>query len=45
MLGTIDNLRKDRNAIQKDVATKKKAKEECDDLVLKIKELGSYTYI
>ena len=28
--GTIDNLRKARNLVQKDVATKKKAKEDCE---------------
>jgi seryl-tRNA synthetase len=40
MTGEIDNLRKDRNAVQKDVATKKKAGEACDDLVARIKSIG-----
>ena len=40
MTGTIDDLKKQRNIVQKDVATKKKANEACDDLVAKIKSIG-----
>ena len=38
-LGELDNLKKERNAVQKEVGLKKKAKEPCDDMVLRIKEL------
>lgn len=40
MTGDIDNLKKERNAVQKQVAAKKKAKEECDDMVAQIKSIG-----
>ena len=40
LTGTIDDLKKQRNIVQKDVATKKKANEACDDLVAKIKSIG-----
>lgn len=40
LTGTCDNLRKKRNAVQKDVATKKKANEACEDLVAEIKAIG-----
>ena len=40
MTGTIDDLKKQRNIVQKDVATKKKANEACEDLVAKIKSIG-----
>ena len=40
MTGTIDDLKKQRNIVQKDVATKKKANEACDDLVARIKSVG-----
>lgn len=40
LTGSIDNLKKARNQVQKEVATKKKANEPCDDLVAKIKEIG-----
>lgn len=40
MTGDIDDLKKKRNQIQKDVATKKKAGEPCDDLVAQIKAIG-----
>mmetsp|Transcript_23496 Transcript_23496/g.39289 ORF Transcript_23496/g.39289 Transcript_23496/m.39289 type:complete len:637 (+) Transcript_23496:61-1971(+) len=43
MTGEIDNLRKKRNAVQKEVATKKKAKEPCDELVAQIKSIGEET--
>lgn len=36
--GAIDDMRKERNKVQKDVATKKKAKEQCDDEVAQIKK-------
>jgi len=38
--GDIDDLKKKRNQVQKDVATKKKAGEPCDDLVAQIKAIG-----
>lgn len=40
LTGTVDNLRKQRNLVQKEVATKKKAKEPCDDMVAQIKSIG-----
>ena len=40
LTGTVDNLRKKRNAVQKDVATKKKANEACDDLIAETKAIG-----
>jgi seryl-tRNA synthetase len=40
MTGDVDNLRKKRNAVQKEVGTKMKAKEACDDLVAQIKAIG-----
>jgi len=40
LTGEIDNLKKQRNSVQKEVATKKKAKEPCDELVAQIKSLG-----
>ena len=33
-------MKKQRNIVQKDVATKKKANEACEDLVAKIKSIG-----
>jgi seryl-tRNA synthetase len=41
MTGNIDGLKKNRNAIQKQVAEKKKAKEPCDDMVAQIKALDA----
>ena len=38
--GGIDDLKKERNAIQKQIAAKKKAKEECDDMVKQTKDIG-----
>lgn len=35
----LDNARRDRNAVQQVVAKKKKAKEECDDLVKEIAQV------
>jgi len=32
----VDNLKKKKNAAQKEVAVKKKAKEECDGLVAEV---------
>lgn len=40
LTGAIDNLRKDRNSVQKEVATFKKAGQPCDELVAKIKAMG-----
>lgn len=40
MTGDLDNMRKNRNAVQKQVATKMKAKEPCDDMVAEIKQIG-----
>jgi seryl-tRNA synthetase len=40
LTGTIDNLRKKRNAVQKEVATKKKANLPCEDMVAEIKSIG-----
>jgi seryl-tRNA synthetase len=40
MTGDVDNLKKDRNVIQKEVGKKKKAGEECDEGVAKIKAIG-----
>ena len=40
MTGEIDNLRKDRNTVQKAVATKMKAKEPCEEQKATIKEIG-----
>ena len=40
LTGSIDSLRGQRNAVQKDVATKKKAKEPCDEMVAQIKTIG-----
>lgn len=40
LTGSLDNLRKKRNAVQKDVATKKKANEACEDMVAEIKSIG-----
>jgi hypothetical protein len=40
MTGSIDNLRKARNALQKEVGKKMKAKEACDELVAQIKSIG-----
>lgn len=40
LTGTIDNIRKERNTVQKEVANKKKAGQPCDDLVAEIKRLG-----
>jgi seryl-tRNA synthetase len=40
LTGEIDNLRKNRNNVQKSVATKKKAGEPCDALVAEIKKIG-----
>ena len=40
LTGHIDNLKKKKNLVQKDVATKKKAGEQCDDLVNETKAIG-----
>ena len=40
LTGEIDNLKKKRNAVQKEVATKKKAGEDCEAMVIEIKEIG-----
>ena len=40
LVGDVDELKKDRNTVQKEVGKKKKAKEECDDMVAQIKEIG-----
>ena len=40
MTGDIDKLKAKKNAIQKEVGKKKKAKEECDDLVAGTKAIG-----
>ena len=40
LTGDVDNLRKKRNTVQKEVATKKKAGEPCDELVAEIKNIG-----
>lgn len=40
MTGDIDKLKAKKNAIQKEVGKKKKAKEECDDLISETKALG-----
>ena len=40
MTGQIDNLRKDRNTVQKAVATKMKAKEPCEEGKAEIKKIG-----
>eukprot|EP01006_Ploeotia_vitrea_P010263 TRINITY_DN26620_c0_g1_i1.p1 TRINITY_DN26620_c0_g1~~TRINITY_DN26620_c0_g1_i1.p1 ORF type:complete len:467 (-),score=14.24 TRINITY_DN26620_c0_g1_i1:20-1420(-) len=40
LTGNIDKLKKERNRIQKEVATKKKAKEQCDDLIAEIGKIG-----
>ena len=39
LTGTIDNLKKERNRIQKEVGNKKKAKEPCDDLIAEIAQI------
>lgn len=36
-----DKARKERNKVQQEVSKKKKAKEECDDLIKQIQEVGS----
>jgi len=38
--GLINDLKKNRNKIQKEVAVKKKANQECEDQVLEIKKIG-----
>ena len=40
MTGDLDNMRKSRNAIQKQVGAKMKAKEPCDEMVAEIKQIG-----
>ncbi len=40
MTGTIDNIRKKRNLVQKEIGNKKKAGEQCDELVAEGKALG-----
>lgn len=40
LTGSIDNMKKQRNLVQKSVATKMKAKEACDDLKEQIKKIG-----
>ncbi len=40
MEGDIDNLKKEKNATQKKVALKKKAKEDCPELVTEVKSIG-----
>ena len=39
-IGDIDNLKKEKNATQKQVATKKKAKEDCPELVAEVRSIG-----
>lgn len=40
MTGQIDNLKRDRNTVQKVVATKMKAKEDCEEMKGEIKQIG-----
>ncbi len=40
MTGDIDDLKKERNKVQKEVGIKMKAKEECGDMVARIKAIG-----
>jgi seryl-tRNA synthetase len=40
LTGAIDNMKKKRNQVQKEVAIKMKAKEPCDELVAEIKTIG-----
>jgi len=40
MTGDVDDAKMQRNSVQKEVGKKKKAKEECDDLVAEIKRIG-----
>ena len=40
LLGELDNLKKRRNQVQKEVAAKKKAGEECEVQVKEIKDIG-----
>jgi len=40
LTGEIDNLKKKRNSVQKEVATKKKSGDPCEDLVSQIKDIG-----
>jgi len=40
LTGSIDDLKKQRNLVQKEVAGKKKSNEPCDDLVAIIKSIG-----
>jgi seryl-tRNA synthetase len=40
MTGDIDHMKKERNAVQKEVGQKKKAKQECEEQVQYIKKIG-----
>jgi len=40
LTGTIDNMKKRRNAVQKDVGDKKKKGEPCEEMVSEIKVIG-----
>jgi seryl-tRNA synthetase len=40
LTGIVDNMRKQRNIVQKEVATKKKAGEPCEEQVAEIKRIG-----
>ena len=40
MTGDIDNLKKAKNAVQKEVGKKMKAKEECAEMVQEVKDIG-----
>ena len=40
LAGELDNLKKRRNQVQKEVAAKKKAGEECEAMVKEIKDIG-----
>lgn len=40
LTGAVDNLRKRRNAVQKEVAGKKKSGEPCEELIAEVKSIG-----
>jgi len=40
LTGDIDNLKKNKNSVQKAVGEKKKKGEECDEMVLEVKRIG-----
>ena len=40
LTGDIDNLKKKKNAVQKEVGIKKKAGQECDDQIAEVKSIG-----